>query len=175
MEIHSDITSAPASSAQRSEISRTYAEGITAGILGAATVATWFFVLDVFSGHPFYTPNVLGNALFHRGVSTEELQKLPVSVEMVLTYTWVHFLAFCILGGLASKLLDLAERNVNVGFGILLGFVIFEFGFVFVALIFAEPILHALAWPAVLIGNFLAATAMGLYFWRHHPNLSVEP
>jgi len=58
---------------------------------------------------------------------------------------------------------------------ILLGFVIFEFGFVFAALIFAEPILHALAWPAVLIGNFLAAAAMGVYFWRHHPNLSVEP
>ena len=175
MEIRSSTTSAPARPAERSEISRVYTEGITAGILGAATVAIWFFVLDVFSGHPFYTPNVLGNALFHRGVDTEELQKLPVSIEMVLTYTWVHFLAFCILGGVASKLLDLAERNVNVGFGILLGFIIFEFGFVFVALIFAEPILHALAWPAVLIGNFLAAGAMGLYFWRHHPNLSVEP
>ena len=175
MEIRSSITSAPARPAERSENTRVYTEGITAGILGAATIAIWFFILDVFSGHPFYTPNVLGNALFHRGVATEELQKLPISVEMVLTYTWVHFLAFCILGGLASKLLDLAERNVNVGFGILLGFVIFEFGFVFAALIFAEPILHALAWPAVLIGNFLAAATMGVYFWRHHPNLSVEP
>ena len=175
MEFQPNVTGAPARPTQGYEISRVYTEGITAGILGAATVAVWFFVLDVFNGHPFYTPNVLGNALFHRGVGSEELQKLPVSFEMVLTYTWVHCLAFCILGGVASKLLDLAERNVNVGFGILLGFVIFEFGFVFAALILAEPILRALAWPAVLIGNFLAAAAMSLYFWRHHPNLSVEP
>jgi hypothetical protein len=57
----------------------------------------------------------------------------------------------------------------------LLFFVIFEFGFVAAALVFAEPILHALAWPAVLMGNLLAAAAMGLYFWRHHLNLSIKP
>jgi hypothetical protein len=43
------------------------------------------------------------------------------------------------------------------------------------AFLFAEPILHALTWPAVLMGNLLAAAAMGLYFWRHHLNLSIEP
>jgi len=53
--------------------------------------------------------------------------------------------------------------------------VIFEFGFVGVAFIFAEPVLQALAWPAVLVGNLLAAMAMATYFWRHHPNLTIEP
>src|ERR1043166_534653 len=175
MEVQSGTTCAPVRSSQHYEVSRVYIEGIAAGMLGAATIAIWFFVLDVFNGRPFYTPNVLGNALFYRGIGTDELQKLPISVEMVLTYTWVHCLAFCILGGVASKLLELAERNANVGFGILLFFVIFEFGFVFAALIFAEPILHALAWPAVLIGNFLAAAVMALYFWHRHPNLSISP
>jgi hypothetical protein len=94
---------------------------------------------------------------------------------MVVVYTWVHGLAFCVIGGLASRLLALAERNVNFGFGIVLFFVIFEFGFVAAAFLFAEPILHALTWPAVLMGNLLAAAAMGLYFWRHHLNLSIEP
>jgi hypothetical protein len=94
---------------------------------------------------------------------------------MVLVYTWVHGMAFCVIGGFASKLLALAERNLNLGFGIVLLFVIFEFGFVGAAFIFAEPILQVLAWPAVLVGNLLAATGMAGYFWRHHPNLTIEP
>jgi hypothetical protein len=175
MEVQSRTTSASAGASQPSEISRVYVEGISAGILGAATIAIWFFVLDVFNGRPFYTPSILGSALFRRGVGIDQLQTLSISVEMVLIYTWVHGLAFCVIGGVASKLLELAERNVNLGFGILLFFVIFEFGFAVSALVFAEPILHALAWPAVLMGNFLAAAVMGLYFWRHHPNLSIRP
>jgi hypothetical protein len=169
------VQSGTTSASRPSEISRVDVEGISAGILGAATIAMWFFVLDVFNGRPFYTPSILGSALFRRGVGIDELQTLPISVEMVLIYTWVHGLAFCVIGGVASRLLALAERNVNFGFGILLFFVIFEFGFVAAALVFAEPILHALAWPAVLMGNLLAAAAMGLYFWRHHPYLSIKP
>jgi hypothetical protein len=90
-------------------------------------------------------------------------------------YTWVHGLAFCTIGGLASVLLELAERNLNLGFGILLCFVIFEFGFVVGAFIFAEPILHAVAWPAILVGNLLAAGAMAIYFRHHHPSLAIRP
>ncbi len=175
MAVQSGITRSPARVSQHSAVSRVYVEGISAGILGAVTIAIWFFVLDVFARRPFYTPNILGSALFRRGVGLDELQTLPISLEMVLIYTWVHGLAFCAIGGVASKLLSLAERNANFGFGILLFFVIFEFGFVAAALVFAEPILHALAWPAVLVGNLLAAAAMGLYFSRRHLNLSIRP
>jgi hypothetical protein len=175
MAVQSGTTSVPPQVSQPSEISRVAVEGISAGILGAVTIAIWFFVLDLFNGRPFYTPSILGSALFRRGVEIGQLQTLPVSVEMVLIYTWVHGLAFCVIGGVASRLLALAERDVNLGFGILLFFVIFEFGFMGAALIFAEPILHALTWPAVLMGNVLAAAAMGLYFWRHHLNLWIKP
>jgi hypothetical protein len=94
---------------------------------------------------------------------------------MILYYTWVHGLVFCVIGGLASKLLSIAERDVNWGFGILLLFVVFEFGFVAAAMVFAEPILRAVAWPAVLVGNLLAASAMAVYFWRRHPKLLIAP
>ena len=134
-----------------------------------------FFVIDSLSGRPFYTPNVLGTALFRHGSGLDQPQALAISVEMVLSYTWVHGLAFCVLGGFASKLLALAERNLNSGFGIVLLFVIFEFGFVGASYNFAEPILQVLAWPTVLVGNLLAATGMAGYFWRHHPNLTIEP
>jgi hypothetical protein len=153
----SAVTSPP------SEISDIYFQGIIAGAIGGATIAVWFFIIDVFNGRPFYTPSVLGTALFGRGTGLDQ-QTLRISFEMVFSYTWVHGLVFCIIGGIASKLLALAEHNVNLGFGILLLFVVFEFAFVGVGFIFAESFLRALAWPAVLVGNLLAALAMTAYF-----------
>jgi hypothetical protein len=175
MAVQSNTTSATLVTAPRSEISNVYREGIVAGILGAATIALWFFILDIFSGRPFYTPSLLGNALFRRAIALDQPETLTVSFEMVLVYTWVHGMVFCVIGGLASKLLQLAERNLNLGFGILLLFVVFEFGFVGVAFIFVEPVLHALTWPAVLIGNLMAAAVMAAYFWRRRPTLTIEP
>jgi hypothetical protein len=42
-------------------------------------------------------------------------------------------------------------------------------------MLFAEPVLQALAWPAVLLGNLLAAAAMGFTLWRWHPGLRILP
>ena len=157
------------------EISAIYNEGIVAGLIGAATLAIWFLVLDAIHGRPLYTPTVLGTALFGDPRLLDAPETLPPSVEMALMFTWVHVLVFAILGGVAARLLALAERDANYGFGILLLFVIFEFGFLILAMTFAESVLRAVAWPAVLIGNLLAAAAMTLYFRRHHPNLTIRP
>jgi hypothetical protein len=161
--------------ARESELSSVYGEGIVAGLLGAATVALWFLVVDTFNGHPFYTPTVLGTAVFRGGAGLAHPQTVQVSFEMVLLFTWVHALVFAAVGGIAARLLAFAEHTANVGFGIVLLFVIFEFGFVAVTMIFAEDVLRSLAWPAVLVGNLLAAAVMGAYFWRRHPNLIIEP
>jgi len=155
--------------------SRVYLEGIIAGVIGAATIAIWFLILDTIDSRPLYTPSVLGTVLFGGGNDLASLEKLPVSWEMTLMYTWVHTMLFAVIGGIVSKLLALAEKNPDLGFGILLLFIILDFGFIAVAFVFAEPILHALAWPAVLVGNLLAAAAMGLYFWHRHPDLVVRP
>lgn len=174
MAVRSGATSAPVITSS-SASSNVYQQGIVAGVIGAGTIAIWFFIVDLFNDRPFYTPTVLGTALFQRGAALDQPQALPISFEMVLMYTWVHGMVFCLIGGLAAKLLELAEQDLNVGFGILLLIVIFEFGFVGAAFIFAEPILRALTWPSVLFGNLLAAVAMGAYFWRHHPNLEIQP
>ena len=158
-----------------SEISKLYLEGIVAGVIGAATIAVWFLILDMINGRPLYTPTVLGTALFRRGEGLASLESLPISFEMVLMYTWVHGLVFAVIGGGASRLLQLAERNPNLGFGILLLFVVFEFGFLAVATLVEGRILQALAWPAILLGNLLAAATMAGYFWRRHPNLKIRP
>ncbi len=179
MTVRSDAT-APAPpttipSRPPAEASRLYQEGMIAGVGGAATVAVWFFILDVLQGRPLYTPTVLGIALFRHGAGLSAPESLPISFEMVLMFTWVHALVFAAVGGVVSRLLGFAERNPNLGFGILLLFVVFQAGFTAVALLFAQPILHALTWPAILVANLLAAGAMGGYFWLRHPNLRVEP
>jgi hypothetical protein len=174
MALQSHPASTPTVVSESTEISGVYVEGVVAGLIGAATIALWFFILDLYNGRPFYTPNVLGAAMSLSG-AVRDSATVPISMELVLFYSWIHALVFCVIGGLAAKLLSLAERDLHFGFGILLLFVIFEFGFVAAAMIFAEPILRALAWPAVLVGNLLAAAAMALYFWRHHPKLRISP
>ena len=154
---------------------RVYQDGIIAGILGALAVALWFLIFDSARGRPFYTPSVLGTALFGRGASLAPLEATPVSMDMVLMFTWVHGLVFAALGGIAAWLLAVAERSPHVGFGIILLFVVFEACFTMAAYLLAAPILHALTWPAVVIANLLAAAVMAGYLWWRHPALRVEP
>ena len=165
----------PLPRAQAAELSRVYQEGLVAGLIGAATIAIWFFILDLFTLRPLYTPTVLGTALFRQGEGLASSESLQASLELVLMFTFVHCLVFIILGVVASRLLILAEGNPNLGFGIILFFVVFMFGFLVMAMLFAEPVLRALTWPAILIGNLLAAGVMGAFFWKRHPNLTIWP
>ena len=150
-------------------------EGAIAGTIGAVTLAVWFLVLDLIQGRPFFTPALLGTA-FLKGV--EQLPasgELQASFDVVMWFTFLHWLVFAIIGCAVAWLLRLAESNPNLGFGILLLFVFFEGGFLAVSTIFAQPILQALAWPSILIGNLLTALAMAVYFWRRHRHMTIYP
>lgn len=175
MSTPTDVINQARLASSSSNISKLAQEGIIAGALGAAVIAVWFLILDTINGRPLYTPTVLGAALFRAGDGLATPQILHPSLEMVLMYTWVHGMVFCVLGGGASWFLGLAERNPHFGFGILLLFVVLEFGFLLAVSVFAQPVLGALAWPAVLIGNLLAAIAMAAYLWHHHPDLIIRP
>jgi hypothetical protein len=146
-----------------------------AGVLGALTIALWFLLLDTLSGRPLWTPTVLGTALFRGGAGLGTPETLPVSVEMVLMFTWVHILVFAGLGGIVARLLDHVERHPSSGFGVLLLFVVFQFGFIVAATVFAAPVLRALSPWSILVANLLAAAAMTAYFRQRHPNLRVSP
>src|SRR5947209_9093121 len=90
------------------DVTRLYQEGLIAGLVGAATVALWFLVIDSIQGRPLYTPTVLGTALFGRGAGLAWPNVRP-DLEMVLMFTWVHGLAFVVVGGVIARLLALAE------------------------------------------------------------------
>jgi hypothetical protein len=144
-------------------------------MIGAATLAVWFLMLDTFKGRPLFTPSLLGTALFRGGEGLTAPETLTVSLQMTFLYTWVHGLVFGVIGGLAALLLGRAEKNPDLGFGILLLFAVFMSGFILITMLFAEPVLQALTLPAILLGNLLAAMAMGAYFWRRHLYLIIRP
>jgi|SRR5438132_3265616 len=175
MAAESHVSSPPIAGSPSSEVTASYAEGIVAGLVGAATIAVWFFVLDAVRGKPFYTPTVLGTVLFHRGGGLDAPETLTPNFEIVMSFTWIHVLAFILIGLAASRLLALAERSPSYGFGIVLFAVFFMFGFLLACMVFAEPVLRALTWPEILVGNLLAAGAMTAVFWRRHPRLTIWP
>jgi hypothetical protein len=157
------------------EAARLYSEGLIAGTLGAAMLALWFLLIDVLQGQPLYTPMVLGTMLFKGGAELATLGQLPLSVDILVGFTFLHWLVFVALGGIAAWLLDIAEGNANAGFGILLLFVMVMFGFFAVAAVVVPPLLQVLRWQAILIGNLLAVLAMGLYLWWQHRHMTVYP
>ena len=152
-----------------------YLEGIRAGLVGASVIALWFLLVDTLAGRPLYTPTVLGAALFHGGAGIENESAVTPSLELVAGFTWVHYLVFMLIGIGAARLMALAERNPSLGFGIVLFFAVFEFGFLLASMVFAEGVLQRLAWPAVVVGNLLAAVGMGVVLWRGHRQLDIQP
>ena len=86
-------------------------EGITVGLIGAAIVIGWFFIVDLAAGAPLRTPALLGAALFDgvRGVDA-----VTPSARLVAGYTAVHLAGFVALGLGAAGLFALAEREKRV-------------------------------------------------------------
>jgi hypothetical protein len=157
------------------DASRLYREGMIAGVLGAAAIAVWFLLLDTLAGRPLWTPTVLGTALFRRGAGLDAAAALPVSLEMVAMFTWVHGLVFAALGGIAARMLGYVERHPGAGFGVLLLFVVFQFAFIAAATVFAAPVLRVLSAWSILVANLIAAAAMTFYLRQRHPDLRVSP
>jgi hypothetical protein len=158
-----------------SETTAVYAEGLRAGLAGAATIAAWFLLLDTIRGRPLYTPTVLGIALFRHGAGLGNPAAITPNFDMVMSFTWVHLLVFLLIGIAASRLIGLIERNPSLGFGVVILAVFFEFGFLLACMVFAEPVLRVLTWSEVLVGNLLAAAAMAAVFRRRHPRLVIRP
>ncbi len=147
-------------------------DGVIAGLIGAAVIAAWFFIVDAVSGRPFFTPATLGHGLLD--VLGKPAQDDSTLIH-VLAYTVFHFAAFMLVGLAASLIVFLAQREPSILFGFIVLFVAFEVGFYgLVGLLHQATALREFAWYQVLIGNLLAAGAMGFYFWRTHKELAEE-
>ncbi|HVM97600.1 MAG TPA: hypothetical protein VMT89_14495 [Candidatus Acidoferrales bacterium] len=172
---HVDTFDRAHSSEHATSMTAAYREGFVGGTLAALTIVIWFLIIDVINGRPFYTPTVLGTALFQGGKGLESPATLTPTFDMVVVFTWIHFLVFGLIGGAAARMLAVAENRPNFGFGVVLLFVIFECGFVAAATGVEAKVLRSIAWPAIAAGNLLAATVMASYFQRRHRHMSIRP
>jgi len=144
-------------------------EGVVAGLIGAAVVAVWFLLFDIWRGQPFLTPGLLGAAVF-QGV-TNPIGLHP-AVGNVLGYTIIHGLAFIAFGVIAASLMAVSEREPALFLAFIILFASFEV-FVFgVVGALGKSMLGALVWWAILVGNLLASLAMLWYFFQAHHALS---
>jgi uncharacterized membrane protein YphA (DoxX/SURF4 family) len=144
-------------------------EGIVAGLIGATCIAVWFFIVDLVARHPLFTPATLGRALF-RVFGPEPAGES--TALYVVAYTIFHYVAFIVVGLIAAAVVRVARREPSILIGFAILFIAFEVGFyAMVALLQHATLLGSLAWYQVMVGNLIAAVAMGAYILRLHPTL----
>jgi hypothetical protein len=143
-------------------------EGIITGLIGAAVVALWFLLFDFARGKPFFTPALLGRALFY-GIS--DPTSVPIALGPIVGYTVVHGIAFVAFGIIAAYVMSVSEREPAVFLAFVILFACFEVFVLGAVGALGKSLLGALVWWAILIGNLLASAAMLWYLAREHPAL----
>jgi hypothetical protein len=152
-------------------LTRVLREGFWAGCIGAGAVAAWFFVVDLVNGQAFFTPAMLGSAVFWGATGPAQV---VIEYSRVVGYTMIHVSAFVVIGTVAAALMAEAEDSPPALYLVVVLACCFEVGFYVLVAILAQPLLGALAWWSVAVGNVIAASAMGTYLWRQHPAIALE-
>src|SRR5207245_10649850 len=86
------------------QLTRILREGFIAGLIGAGAVALWFLIVDTVAGRPFFTPAMLGSAVFW-GVHDPSL--VVIEYSRIIGSTIIHVSAFLIVGTV-SAFIDVA-------------------------------------------------------------------
>ena len=111
-------------------LARIMREGFLAGLIGAAAVAVWFLLIDVLAGQPFYTPAMLGSALFW---SLRDPSLVEITFPAVIGYTLLHVVLFSLAGTVAAALAAMVDKFPTTLFLVIVFFAIFEVGFYIVS------------------------------------------
>lgn len=143
-------------------------EGFVMGLIGAATVAFWFFAVDLVSRTPFYTPAAIASAVL---LGARNASAVQFSVGIVVAYTFLHLIAFLGVGLVFAWLVRRVERTrlfLVESAAILLVLEGLFFGSVGIS---SGWVLETLGWVPVLIANVLAVASMGTWVWQRHPEV----
>jgi len=143
-------------------------EGTWIGLIGGGVVALWFLARDVAAGHPLRTPSILGQVLL-MGKSAPNVDQLDFAG--IILYTAAHVFVFLLFGMAIAHLIRWSVKNHFVRYALLQVFLAFELFFCVVLLVFREETRALFPLLSVLIANTLAAVAIGIYLWWHHPEL----
>jgi hypothetical protein len=138
----------------------TLVRGAIAGLIGAATLAIFFFVVDLVRGTPLATPTFLA------GVTTgSEI----VGAGLIAFYSVIHFALFIAIGVAVTWVIERTRLRPHFLLGAILGLLLFDILFYAGVIITGENVVRALGWAQVLAGNVLAGVAMFVYLQATAP------
>lgn len=140
--------------------------GICSGVLGAAVIAVFFLVIDLFKGHALWTPAALGSSIF-LGETLQPGASPPF--VLVAGYTLLHGAAFVAFGLIAAYvLIGFRRRNGGIAAaGLAAGlFAAFEFFFVAFLWVLSPELLGDFGLGQISVANALAAVAMAVVLVR---------
>src|SRR5437773_9459618 len=120
------------------QLSRILREGFIAGLIGAGAVALWFLVVDVIAGRPFFTPAMLGSAVFW-GVRDPSM--VVIEYSRIIGYTMIHVSAFIVVGTVAAVLAAEVEVAPPTLYLVVVFFAVVEFGLFVAVAVLAPPLL----------------------------------
>lgn len=147
-------------------------QGLLAGLIGYSTTVISFAVGNVVVGHsPFYTPALLGGALFY---GVRDLAGVVVWAGPVLAYNGFHLVVFLVLGAFASWLAQVAERGPHLWYVGVTFYIFVAFHLYGVAFALPAPLRDALLGWGTMMCGMLASLAMALFLLWAHPRLRAE-
>ncbi len=142
-------------------------DALLTGLLGAATLAIWFLILDVLvRGTPFFTPSLLAG-MFFDGAGVEHVE---VTMKNVYAFSVIHVGAFLFMGALIALMFREFELMPNFGIAYLLLFVTFEIVIFGVQIAMMPQIIGTIGTWATALGNTIAALAMYFYMLNRYPD-----
>ena len=146
-------------------------QGAFAGLFGATLLAAWFLYVDlILRDQPLFTPTLLASALLGRGVPATP----QASTGLALLSTLVHGLAFVGVGVGSAYLLHRFAVIRHRALLIVLVFTVLCVGFFAFAVNVSALGPETIAIRDALVGNAIAALAMGAYLARLLPPEDAE-
>jgi len=141
-------------------------QGAFAGLFGAALLAAWFLYVDVIlRGEPLFTPTLLASALLGRGAPAAP----QASIGLAFLYTLVHGVVFVGIGVGAAYVLHRFAVIRHRALIIVLVFTVLCLGFFAFAANVSALGPETVAFRDALVGNAIAAFAIGAYLARLLP------
>lgn len=142
-------------------------EGVSAGLIGAAVVALFYFVFDIaIRGQALITPTVLGEVLV---MQHPDPDLTVTNATAVAAYTAVHVIAFALFGIVLAMLVARSERSALARYATLQLMIVFLLFFYGLLYVMSATTAGAFPFWSVLAANALAALAMGRWLWMRHP------
>lgn len=152
--------------------SRLLSQGMITGVIGYATVAVCFGVLNLIAGrHLLHTAAVLG----HRLLGTlDSGNVVTIEAAPIFVYNGLHLVLFLLVGLIASWVVFKLEKYPQLWYLVLFLALFVFFHTIGVVLAFVEPVTDAVPMWTTLLVSLAAVLMMGGYLWLAHPRLRRE-